>query len=69
MRRTFAARAGGDDGPGEQRCRRGTTARGELIGKLRALFDDVKYYMSHRGDYDRAPDENPGRHVRRSRSR
>src|SRR5436190_2300398 len=32
----------------------GTTARGELIGKLRALFDDVKYYMSHRGDYDRA---------------
>ena len=32
----------------------GTNARGELIGKLRALFDDVKYYMSHRGDYDRA---------------
>jgi imidazolonepropionase-like amidohydrolase len=32
----------------------GTTARGELIGKLRSLFDDVKYYMSHRGDYDRA---------------
>ena len=32
----------------------GTTARGELIGKLRALFDDVKYYMAHRGDYDRA---------------
>ena len=32
----------------------GTTARGELIGKLRALFDDVKYYASHRGDYDRA---------------
>ena len=31
----------------------GTTARGELIGKLRSLFDDVKYYMSHRGDYDR----------------
>jgi imidazolonepropionase-like amidohydrolase len=32
----------------------GTTARGELIGKLRTLFDDVKYYASHRGDYDRA---------------
>jgi imidazolonepropionase-like amidohydrolase len=32
----------------------GTNARGELIGKLRALLDDVKYYMSHRGDYDRA---------------
>jgi len=32
----------------------GTNARGELIGKLRALFDDVKYYMGHRGDYDRA---------------
>jgi imidazolonepropionase-like amidohydrolase len=32
----------------------GTNARGELIAKLRALFDDVKYYMSHRGDYDRA---------------
>src|SRR5215831_18594008 len=32
----------------------GTTARGELIGKLRALLDDVKYYVSHRGDFDRA---------------
>jgi imidazolonepropionase-like amidohydrolase len=32
----------------------GTTARGELIGKLRTVLDDVKYYMSHRGDYDRA---------------
>src|SRR5256714_2848166 len=32
----------------------GTTARGELIGKLRTLLDDVKYYASHRGDYDRA---------------
>jgi len=32
----------------------GTNARGELIGKLRALLDDVKYYLSHRGDYDRA---------------
>src|SRR5438445_796649 len=26
----------------------GTTARGELIGKLRALLDDVKYYASRR---------------------
>ena len=25
-----------------------------MIGKLRALLDDVKYYASHRGDYDRA---------------
>ena len=32
----------------------GTNARGELIGKLRALFDDVKYFSAHRGDYDRA---------------
>jgi imidazolonepropionase-like amidohydrolase len=32
----------------------GTNARGELIGKLRALFDDVKFYMAHRLDYDRA---------------
>ena len=32
----------------------GTTARGELIGRLRALLDDVKYYASHRVDYDRA---------------
>lgn len=32
----------------------GTTARGELIGKLRALLDDVSYYVTHRGDYDRA---------------
>ena len=32
----------------------GTNSRGELIGKLRALFDDVKFYMTHRLDYDRA---------------
>src|SRR5215471_1247165 len=32
----------------------GTNARGELIGKLRGLLDDVRYYASHRGDYDRA---------------
>jgi imidazolonepropionase-like amidohydrolase len=32
----------------------GTNARGELIGKLRTLFDDVKFYSLHRLDYDRA---------------
>jgi len=32
----------------------GTTARGELIGKLRALLDDVKFFALHRLDYDRA---------------
>jgi imidazolonepropionase-like amidohydrolase len=32
----------------------GTNSRGELMGKLRALFDDVKFYMAHRLDYDRA---------------
>ncbi len=32
----------------------GTSARGELIGKLRTLFDDVKFYVLHRLDYDRA---------------
>ena len=32
----------------------GTNARGELIGKLRTLFDDVKFYMLHRLEYDRA---------------
>jgi imidazolonepropionase-like amidohydrolase len=30
----------------------GTGARGELLGKLRAVLDDAKFYMSHRGDYD-----------------
>src|ERR1044072_2158397 len=32
----------------------GTTARGELIGKLRTLLDDVKFYMQHRLEYERA---------------
>ena len=32
----------------------GTNARGELIGKLRALFDDVKFYAQNRAVYDRA---------------
>lgn len=31
----------------------GTTARGELIGKLRTLFEDVLFYMNHRTDYER----------------
>ena len=30
----------------------GTGARGELMGKLRVLLDDVKFYATHRGDYD-----------------
>jgi imidazolonepropionase-like amidohydrolase len=32
----------------------GTNARGELLSKLRTLLDDVKFYMLHRLDYDRA---------------
>ncbi|HYV24435.1 MAG TPA: amidohydrolase family protein [Pyrinomonadaceae bacterium] len=32
----------------------GTNSRGELIAKLRTLFDDVKFYVGHRLDYDRA---------------
>ena len=32
----------------------GTSARGELIGKLRTLLDDVVFYMQHRNDFDRA---------------
>jgi len=32
----------------------GTSARGELIGKLRNLFDDVIFYKIGRNDYDRA---------------
>jgi imidazolonepropionase-like amidohydrolase len=32
----------------------GTRARGELIGKLRELLDDTKFYMTHRADFDRA---------------
>ncbi|MGI8510446.1 MAG: amidohydrolase family protein [Gemmatimonadaceae bacterium] len=32
----------------------GTTARGELVGKLRTLLEDVKFYEHHRADYDRA---------------
>jgi imidazolonepropionase-like amidohydrolase len=32
----------------------GTSARGELIGKLRALLDDVTFYLTHRNDYERA---------------
>ncbi len=32
----------------------GTSARGELVGKLRTLLEDVKFYERHRADYDRA---------------
>ncbi len=32
----------------------GTGARGELLGKLRTLIEDVKFYQAHRSDYDRA---------------
>src|SRR2546428_4136212 len=32
----------------------GTTARGELIGKLRGLLNDVKFFALHRLEYDRA---------------
>ena len=32
----------------------GTNARGELVGKLRALFDDVKFYAQNRATFDRA---------------
>ncbi len=31
----------------------GVTARGELISKLRALLDDVKFYEMHRADYEK----------------
>jgi imidazolonepropionase-like amidohydrolase len=31
-----------------------TGARGELIGKLRTLLQDVKFYQAHRADYDRS---------------
>ena len=36
----------------------GTSARGELMGKLRALLDDVKFYLLHRLEYDRAASRN-----------
>lgn len=36
----------------------GTNARGELIGKLRTLLDDVKFYMQRRIDYERAATRN-----------
>ena len=31
----------------------GTSARGELMNKLRVLLDDVKFYLQHRAEYDR----------------
>jgi len=36
----------------------GTGARGELLGKLRTLIEDVKFYQAHRSDYDRAASRN-----------
>src|SRR5258707_3921963 len=30
----------------------GTGSRGELMGKLRVLLDDVKFYSAHQTDYD-----------------
>lgn len=38
-----------DDPSGAQ-----TGARGELLGKLRTLIEDVKFYQAHRADYDRS---------------
>jgi imidazolonepropionase-like amidohydrolase len=32
----------------------GTNSRGELIGKLRELLEDTKFYIAHRADFDRA---------------
>src|SRR5262245_31352556 len=32
----------------------GTSSRGELIGKLRTLFEDVRFYSQHQRDYERA---------------
>ena len=32
----------------------GTSARGELIGKLRTLLEDVTFYLTRRNDYERA---------------
>jgi imidazolonepropionase-like amidohydrolase len=32
----------------------GTSARGELLAKLRTLLDDVIFYAQHRNDFDRA---------------
>lgn len=32
----------------------GTSARGELIGKLRTLLEDVTFYLNRRTDYERA---------------
>ncbi|MDQ6716774.1 MAG: amidohydrolase family protein, partial [Gemmatimonadota bacterium] len=36
----------------------GTRSRGELLGKLRELLDDTKFYMAHRADFDRAQSRN-----------
>ncbi len=36
----------------------GTRSRGELLGKLRELLDDTKFYIAHRADFDRAQSRN-----------
>lgn len=50
IRRAPVAMVGQIDDPAAA----GTSARGELMAKLRALFEDLKYYMAHEADYDRA---------------
>ncbi len=37
-----------------------TNARGELIAKLRGLLEDVKFYQSHRAEYDRSASRSLG---------
>lgn len=50
IRRAPVAMVGQIEDPGSA----GTGARGELLGKLRNLIEDVKFYQAHRSDYDRA---------------
>lgn len=50
IRRTAVAMISQTDDPNSA----GTSARGELIGKLRALFDDVIFYQANRANFDRA---------------
>lgn len=50
IRRTAVAMVSQTDDPNSA----GTSARGELLGKLRALFDDVIFYQANRANFDRA---------------
>ncbi len=50
LRRTAVAMVSQIDDPNGA----GTSARGELIGKLRTLFEDVKFYVERQRDYERA---------------